>query len=90
MTTLQKNQITANLNALLLTAPELEDFIRQALEALSDINFIEMFTNLVKDYAKQRFLGNEVADFDKWFIIFKTIYKVLQSEACVAEIKFLF
>lgn len=90
MTTTQKNQIENNLKALLFTNPELTPFIEQTLEVLSDSNFLTMFTDLVKTYAKQRFAGEPVENFESWFIIFKIIYKVLQSEESMQQIKFLF
>jgi len=90
MTTEQKNQIEKNLKMLLMTQPELSDKVNQAEEVLNDKNFIEMFVDLVKSFAKKKFAGEEVEGFESWFRVLKTIFKVLQSEPSVAEIKFLF
>lgn len=85
-----KDQIKTNLDILLFTNPELEEQIRQTLEVLTDKDFTEVFVGLVKLYAKQRFIGNEVTDFGKWFKVFRVVYKVAQSEQELNQIKFLF
>jgi len=90
MTTTQKNQIATNLRGLLITNPELTDLVNQTLTALSFEAFEQLFIDLVKNKAKKRFSGEPVEDFESWFIIFKTVFKVVQSEESMQQIKFLF